>query len=236
MAQGKKRRGQGRLREGLDGDGCQGRLPPPRRGQADRARRRRRRPSAASGAGSRQVTATRARCVVARGAGRLLGWTRRAGWPVRRRPPKPKPNCEPIVAADRRPAGLEAKHRQRRVPAGRRRQRRHRSPLAGERRHRGRARGRQRPRALARQRRRQALAPASAATARVAAVVTRDGELVALEAGQVKWRKALGVARRDRAAGGRRARLRARRRPRGAGLRRARRPPSSGRCSAPATR
>ena len=40
LAQGKKDEAQGRLREGLDGDGPDGRLPAPGRGQADRARRR----------------------------------------------------------------------------------------------------------------------------------------------------------------------------------------------------
>ena len=70
----------------------------------------------------------------------------------------------------------------------------------------------------------------------IAAVVTRDGELVALEGGQVKWKKVVGGSRRDRAAGRRRPHLRPRRRPHRARLRRQRRHQAAGRCSGPATR
>ena len=48
------------------------------------------------------------------------------------------------------------------------------------------------------------------------AVVTREGDLVALAGAQVKWKQAAGGARRDRAAGRRRSHLRARRRSLGA--------------------
>ena len=86
-----------------------------------------------------------------------------------------------------------------------------RSPSAAQRRQRARARGRHRPRALAHQRG----GPLSAGVGsdgRFAAVVTRDGELVALEAGQIVAQGDR-LARRHRAARGRRAGVRARRRP-----------------------
>ena len=71
---------------------------------------------------------------------------------------------------------------------------------------------------------------------RFAAVVTREGELVVLEAGAGEVAQAARPAHRDGAAGGRRARLRARRRPRSRGLRRPGRQPRSGSCSGPASR
>ena len=71
---------------------------------------------------------------------------------------------------------------------------------------------------------------------RIAAVVTRDNELVALEAGAGQVAQARSASRvATRAAGGRRARLRARRRPHRAGLRRAD-GAALARCSARATR
>ena len=138
---------------------------------------------------------------------------------------KPKPTAARADRrADRGPAGLEPAASaavQFPLTVGRQRQR---ADAGGERRHR---RSRSRPTAAARSgaptsapRSR----PASAATAAIAAVVTRDSELVALEARPGQVAQALGVARRDRAAGRRRARLRARRRPHRARLRRARRP------------
>ena len=87
------------------------------------------------------------------------------------------------------------------------------SPRRIERRHGRAARSRERQDDLARQRRRK-LAAGVGSDGKVAAVVTRDGDLVAIEAGQVKLAQAARRARRHRAAGRRRAHLRARRRSR----------------------
>ena len=179
---------------------------------------------------------SRALLVAAALAG-VLGWRpARPGTPFGADKPKPKPTASRSSPRSARAPVWNAEHRRRRSSrssSARQRRRRHAgrratapwSPLEA-------ASGR----ALWRANVGAKLSAGVGSDGKLAAVVTRDNELVALEGGKVKWRKALGVRGRDRAAGGRRARLRAGRRPRRAGLRRARRPPSSGSCSGPAIR
>ena len=87
-----------------------------------------------------------------------------------------------------------------------------------------RARGRQRPRRSGAPTSAPSSRPASAATAASPRSSRATASWSRSRPARSSGRKPLGVARRDGAAGRRRARLRARRRPRGAGLRRARRP------------
>ena len=97
----------GRLPGGLEGDGRQGRVPPPDRSQADRAGRRAarpRRPRAAAVGEAAQVT-LRAPARARAGAGLLA----LAAAGRLRAPTSPSPSrWKPVDAADRRPPGLES--------------------------------------------------------------------------------------------------------------------------------
>ena len=195
---GQERRGAGRVPEGVDGDGSEARLSPPRRGQAERcsacSRQRQRR--AASRRPSdrcrpRRGAAARARSSLARRwrrpARRLLARSARCSAPDK---PKPK-ELEPIVApitvrpvwnqsigAVQFPLTVAVNGNVLTLAAS------DGTVLAVE---------ADSGRALWRANVGAKISAGVGSDGSTAAVVTRDGELVALEAGTVKWKKPLGV-------------------------------------------